>query len=77
MRTSLALALVLSLAASSMAFGQGAATPTDQGADIEVHQSHNEAAVDISASVGFSGRSGKGTVSSGRAEVDSVGPRSK
>jgi hypothetical protein len=77
MRTALALASIALLSTSSVALAEGAATPTDQGADIEVHQSHNEASVDISASVGSSGRSGAGAVSSGRADQGSIGPRSK
>jgi hypothetical protein len=77
MRKALALTSILLLSTSSVAFGEGAATPTDRGADIDVSQSHNEANVDISASVGSSGRSGTGTVSSGRADVGSIGPRSK
>ena len=67
----------LLIATSTGAFADGAATPTDRGADIEVHQSHNDASVDISASVGSSGGSGTGTVSSGRANASPVGPRSK
>ena len=77
LKASLCASALLLVATSSGAFAEGAATPTGHGADIDVSQSHNEASVDISASVGSSGTSGTGTVSSGRADVNPVGPRSK
>jgi hypothetical protein len=77
LKGSLVAAALLLLATSSGAFAAGAATPTDRGASIAVHQSKGEASVDISASVGASGRSGTGTVASGRAAPGQVGPRSK
>lgn len=72
----LALTSVLFLASASAAFAEGAATPTGQGADINVSQTHNGADVSISGSAGSAGTSGSGTVASGKANVDSVGPRS-
>lgn len=43
-----ALASVLLLTASSVTFAQGAATPSGQGADISISQTHNGAGVSIS-----------------------------
>jgi hypothetical protein len=77
LQVSLLASALLVVSTSSGAFAAGAATPTDRGADISVNQSHGEASVGISASVGASGRSGTGTVSSGQADVSPVGPRDK
>lgn len=75
MGKTLALTSILFLSATSLAFGEGAATPTDRGADIEVHQSHNGTSVDISASVGSGGTSGTGAVTSDKAKAGQIGPR--
>jgi hypothetical protein len=77
LKASLVAAALLLLVTSSGAFAAGAATPTDRGASIDVNQSKGEASVDISASVGASGKSGTGTVASGRAAPGQVGPRDK
>jgi len=75
MLKALALTSITFLASSSITFAEGAATPTGQGADIEVHQSHNGTGVDISASVGSGGTSGTGAITSDKARAGQIGPR--